>query len=270
MMICGAIPSFLRFCGVSSMYSAREVTGYLEEELEVEHYNEAGDKFNGVLVDAADSIGKVGLCTNCTFETIENAVEAGCDLVISHHGGWEEFDGDVLEEKKRRIRENGLTWFIAHHCLDCADERYGVAVALAEKLGISVEGAYADVEGGEAGRYGKLSVRTEEFLDRLEQIEPGFQVVGSLDGVEQQRIGVIGGGGGVFRELVDETKDVGCDVLVTGNSAFFTEIHAHEIGLTLVTLEETSSEKWGVYRLGEHLKERFDELATVRLDERNW
>lgn len=252
------------------MVDSGRVISYLEEELDVAHYNEAGDKFNGVLVGSAASIETVGLCANCTFETIENAAEAGCDLVISHHGGWEEFDGDLLAEKKQRMRDNGLTWFIAHHALDCADEEYGVAVALAEKLGIAIEGSYAAVEGGEAGRYGTLSVDKEEFLERLEEVEAGYDVLGDLDGVEDQTIGVIGGGGGVFRELLDETKEIGCDVLVTGNSAFFTEIHAHEIGLTLITLEETSSEKWGVYRLGEHLKEQFSALEAVRLEEHNW
>lgn len=252
------------------MASHNDIITHLDRELDVEHYNDAGDKFNGALVQGAGDVDRIGVCTNCTFETIATAADEGCDLVVSHHGGWEEFDGDLLAEKKERIRDAGVTWYIAHHALDCADDAYGVAVALAERLGIDVEGSYANVEGGDAGRYGTLAVSTDEFMDRLEAVEPGYEVVGSLDDLENARIGVIGGGGGVFRELVDETKEVGCDVLVTGNSAFFTEIHATEIGLTLVTLEETSSEKWGVYRLGEHLKEQFGDVDVVRLQETNW
>ncbi|MDY6761827.1 MAG: Nif3-like dinuclear metal center hexameric protein [Candidatus Nanohaloarchaea archaeon] len=247
-----------------------DITIYLDRELDVAHYNDAGDKFNGALVSGDGTVDGIGVCTNCTFETIATAADEDCDFVISHHGGWEEFDGDLLGEKKQRIRDAGLTWYIAHHALDCADEDYGIAVALSDELGIDIDGSYANVEGGDAGRYGTLAVSVDEFKDRLEDIEPGYDVVGSLDDTGAATVGVIGGGGGVFRELVDETKEVGCDVLVTGNSAFFTEIHAAEIGLTLVTLEETSSEKWGVYRLGEHLKEQFGDVEVVRLPETNW
>ncbi|MDY6770123.1 MAG: Nif3-like dinuclear metal center hexameric protein [Candidatus Nanohaloarchaea archaeon] len=252
------------------MTSHDAIVSHLDSELDVAHYNDAGDKFNGALVSGEGAVDRVGTCANCTFETIAAAAEQGCDVVISHHGGWAEFDGDLLAEKKQRIAEHGLTWYIAHHALDCADERYGVAVALADKLGIGIEGSYAAVEGGDAGRYGTLDVSAAEFRERLAAIEEEYEVVGSLDGIGDARIGVIGGGGGVFRELLDETVDIGCDVLVTGSTAFYTRFHADELGLAMVGLGETSSEKWGVHRLGEHLKERFGDVDVMRLEETDW
>ncbi|MDY6766512.1 MAG: Nif3-like dinuclear metal center hexameric protein [Candidatus Nanohaloarchaea archaeon] len=252
------------------MTSHDTVITYLDAELDVEHYNDAGDKFNGALVVGEGTVTRIGACTNCTFETIAAAADEGCDLVVSHHGGWEEFDGGLLAEKTDRIRDAGMTWYIAHHALDCADEDYGVAVALAEELGIDIDAAYGEIEGGRGGRYGTLAVSPGAFRDRLERIEEDYETVGDLDGLEDARIGVIGGSGGVFRSLIDETVAAGCDVLVTGNASFFGKIHAYEHGLSLVLLEETSSEKWGVHRLGEHLKERFEDVELVRLEETNW
>lgn len=250
--------------------SRKEIVVYMDEELDVEHFNDAeGAKFNGLLVEETGEVEKMGLCTNFTYENIESAAEQGLDLVISHHGGWEVFDGDLLEEKKKGAKENGLNWYVAHEPLDCADG-YGVSAALAEKLGIEVEGAYAEHAGGDVGRYGQLRVSGEEFLKRLQEVEPGYEVVGDLDGLEDKKFGVVGGSGGAFREIIDDTHEEGCDIMVTGNAAFFGKYHAEELGLTLVLMEETSSERWGVYAFGEHLKEQFPEVEFSRLEETNW
>ncbi|MDY6777667.1 MAG: Nif3-like dinuclear metal center hexameric protein [Candidatus Nanohaloarchaea archaeon] len=249
------------------MVSRGKLVDWLDDLLEPERFMEAGDNLNGVLVEGADDVSRVALCVNTTFETIDAAVNQDAEFVVSHHGGWKDFDQDLLAEKKRRMQEHDLTWYIAHACLDAADE-FGVAASLARKLGIDVEGAFAEYNDGEAGRYGSLQVPVDEFRERLSRIDD-FEVVGG-DLRDVERVGVIGGGGGNYPQFLREAADIGCDAVVVGNASFFGEIYAHEKGLTLVTLEETSSEKWGVYALGERLDDRFVDVETVRLDERNW
>lgn len=246
------------------------MVSWLNEELNTEHFNEIeGADFNGALVEASDEVERVGLCTNTTFENIESASELDCDLVISHHGGWKRFDMDLFEEKKNEMRDNNLTWYIAHQTLDCADE-YGVCVALADELGIEVDGKYCELQGGPHGRFGHLEVSKEEFMERLNEIEPNYDVVGEIGDIENQKIGIVGGGGGAFGEIVKETTEIGCDVFITGNTTFANEIYAYEKELTVIVLEETSSEKWGVYALGEKLREEFPEVEVERIKERNW
>ena len=253
------------------MVGREEVVGFLNSELNAEHFNSIDDAdFNGALVDGSEEVEKVGLCTNTTFENIESASELGCDMVLVHHGGWKRFDMDLFEEKKQRIRENDITWYIAHQTLDCADE-FGVCVALGDRLGIEIDGKYCEIQGGPHGRYGHLEVSREEFLDRLEGTEPDYRFIGDIgEDIEDQKIGIVGGGGGAFGDIVKETIDIGCDVFITGNTMFANEIYAHEKGLTVIVLEETSSERWGVYALGEHLEQEFPEIETVRIEERNW
>lgn len=252
------------------MVSRETVVQWLDEELDVAHFNEVEEAdFNGALVSGTEQIETVGLCTNTTFQNIEAAGERDCDLVIVHHGGWDHFDRDLLEPKKEAMRDNGLTWYIAHQTLDCADE-YGVCVALANELGIAVEGTYCELQGGPHGRSGRLDVSKSEFMDRLRAVEPDYDVVGEIGDIESAKIGIVGGGGGHFNEILHETIEIGCDVFITGNATFVNDIYAYEKGLTMITLEETSSEKWGVYELGAELESAFQEIGAIEIAERNW
>ncbi|MFB6208933.1 MAG: Nif3-like dinuclear metal center hexameric protein [Candidatus Nanohaloarchaea archaeon] len=70
--------------------------------------------------------------------------------------------------------------------------------------------------------------------------------------------------------MIQETIDEGSDFFVTGNVGFPTNIYIHEKGLDTIEMEETSSEKWGVYALGEHLQKEFPGLELHRIEERNW
>ncbi len=252
------------------MVARKNLIEWLDEELDIEHYMEAGDNFNGALVRGKEDVGRIGLCVNTTFENIEAAEELDLDMVISHHGGWKDFDQDLLPEKKERLEEAEITWYIAHAALDCKDE-YGVSAALGKNIGVEIEGSYADYEGGKAGRYGRLTVDRDEFFDRLREINDGeYTLIGSLPDLDEARVGVIGGSAGAFPPLLQDTAEKDIDLLVTGNASFAGEIYVYEKGFAMITLEETSSEKWGVYELGERVADRFSDVETVTIDERNW
>lgn len=252
------------------MVQRESLLDFLNNLLNLEHFKQVEDsKFNGALVEGTDDIQKIGLCVNTTFENIEESKEQDCDMVISHHGGWKQFDQDLLKSKKQEISESDITWYIAHETMDCA-ENIGISWVLAEKLGIKVEAQYAEHAGGRVGVYGELEVSQEEFQEKLSKIEPEYEVVGEIENLESKRIGIIGGGGGAISDLIKDTVDENCEVLIVGNSSFFGDIYAYEKGLTMIEMEETSSEKWGIYRLGEKLTEEFSEIETVKLDEKNW
>lgn len=252
------------------MPSRQKVIDFLNEELDLEHFKNVEDaKFNGVLVKGTEEVNKVALCTNTTFETIRKARENEADLVITHHGGWKEFDQDLLDEEKKRMKEAELTWYIAHETLDCK-ERYGISASLAKKLGIEVESYYSEHAGGKVGVTGRLNISEEEFRERLEDIEPEYEVIGSIEGIEKSKIGVVGGGGGAFTPIIKDTADEECEFFITGSAAFYGKIYAHDKEINMIKLKETSSERWGVYALGEQLEQEFPQIQTIKLNERNW
>jgi len=70
------------------MPSKEKVLNFLNSELRTNHFNNIDDAdFNGALVKGSEEVEKVGLCTNTTFENIQNASELDCDMVLVHHGG---------------------------------------------------------------------------------------------------------------------------------------------------------------------------------------
>lgn len=252
------------------MPSREEVLEFLNSELNLEHFKDVEDaKFNGALVKGIEEVEKIALCTNTTFENIESAEELEADLVVTHHGGWEQFDQDLLKEKKERIEDADLTWYIAHETMDCKEE-YGISATLAEKLGIKIQKYYSEHAGGKVGVTGELEITGEEFMERLREIEPGYEVIGKLENIEDKKFGVVGGGGGAFTPIIEDTAEENCDIFITGSASFFGKIYAYEKGITMVKLEETSSEKWGIYALGDRLKEEFPGIEIVKIDERNW
>lgn len=252
------------------MVGREGLLNFLNTELNLEDFKQIEDaKFNGALTKGAEEVEKIGLCANTTFENIESANNRDLDLVISHHGGWKQFDQDLLKRKKEKIEEADLTWYIAHETLDCAKE-FGISWTLAEKLGINIEKQYGKHAGGKVGVTGKLDVPKDEFMENLEDLEQEYEIIGNIEGIESEKIGVIGGGGGAITPLIKKTAEEGCEVFITGSTSFFGEIYAHEKGMTMIKMSETSSERWGVYRLGKHLKGEFSDLQLHKLSETNW
>lgn len=82
------------------MVSREKVVSWLDEELDTEHFNNVEEAdFNGALVKGSEDVEEVGLCTNTTFENIDEAESKDLDLVIVHHGGWERFDHSLRGEE---------------------------------------------------------------------------------------------------------------------------------------------------------------------------
>ncbi len=156
-----------------------------------------------------------------------------------------------------------MSLYVAHMSLDCHKE-LGVSVSLANKLGVSIEDTFADGN----GVFGRLLVPLNEFRKRLSSINMHFKIVGKIE--EPQKVAVIGGGGATKTKWLHEAKAKECNVYVTGNSSFFSDIYAFETGIALILLGETNSEKFGIYALSNHVKKTFRDIEVLNLEERSW
>ena len=126
----------------------------------------------GLLVGSpADDVRKILVALDVREETIEQAIEDGCDLIVAHHplifrAIKAVRTDDATGRKIARLSKAGVAVFAAHTNLDSAAG--GVNDVLAERLGLSdvaplAEGT-ADGEPG-LGRIGFLSaaLSLEEF-----------------------------------------------------------------------------------------------------------
>lgn len=243
------------------MAGIEEIKEFLDGLLDVSRFN--NDRPNGLLVKETKDIGKIALASNTTVENIEKAGKIGADMLLVHHGGWEETDCDMYEKKNKMLKEMGICLYIAHSTLDCNRE-FGIAASLAKKLGVKVEESFA--EGN--GVIGIIEVDPTEFKKRLISISRNPSIHGNIS--NPNKAAIIGGGGASSTKWLCEARKKGCDVYVTGDGWFFSKIYAHEAGMALVLLGETDSEKWGIYSLGEKIKERFKNIEIVKLEERSW
>ena len=117
----------------------RQITGALEEFAPLalqDGYDNAGLQIG--LAEDAEATGAL-LCLDVTEEVLDEAVQQGCNLVVSHHPllfrPLKQISGrDYIERCVIKAIKHGLTLYAAHTNLDSA--RGGVNWKIAERLGL--------------------------------------------------------------------------------------------------------------------------------------
>jgi len=222
--------------------SLLEVKAYLDDLLQVAGLDESG---NGLVVGGRPVVSKVGLAVNCSFRTIEGAVQRGCDLLITHHAAWPHIDRHLSPLKYDRLRQLGINYYAAHECLDLARE-FGTSDALARAVRVAVQGTF-DLEGEAIAVHGLTTGHFLEFVVR----------VGNQLGVEPRKwknsdsfghVGLIPGWGG-RTDWLAQAQELGCDTFLTGETNMFGLLFAKEAGLNLVVAGHYATETPGVMAL---------------------
>jgi dinuclear metal center YbgI/SA1388 family protein len=190
---------------------------------------ESWDAVGLVAGDPAQSVRRVLLAVDPTWTVLDEAVEVGADLLVTHHPlllrgvhsvAATTFKGAFLH---RAIRA-GVAVYTAHTNADAA--RGGVAEALAELVGVTdaeplvpagVPVATSSPVG--IGRVGRLAepVTLRVFAERVAAVLPataqGVRVAGDL-GAVIERVAVVGGAGD---SLFDAVRSSGADVYLTAD-----------------------------------------------------
>ena len=234
--------------------SAAELADFLDGLLDAAAFR-LHEPENGLLIDGQRSVTLIGAAVNTSFAAIETAAEAGCELLLVHHASWSHIDGALHEPKMARLRELGISLYCAHAALDCAP-RIGTADALAQLLGIPVEGRFADYEGGLAGIHGPWSGTLDDLARRLAEVLAVAPEV-QHNAAACRRVGIVAGAGGLTGWL-EEAQRLGCDTFVTGEGSMYTRLFAREAGLNLVLGGHYRTEAPGIRALATELSARQD------------
>jgi dinuclear metal center YbgI/SA1388 family protein len=236
--------------------SLTELVSYLDRYLDVAGVPDSENALNGLQVEGPGPVAKIAGAVDASEASIRTAVEAGCDLLVVHHGLFWDGNRPVTGRRYRRLAallEGGLAVYSAHLPLDVHEE-VGNNAVLARALGLEVRGRFAPYRGVELGVWGERSETREGLADRLRELmgSPVRLIPGGPERVE--RIGVLTGGGGRF---VEAARAAGLDALVTGEGSHSTYFDAMEGGVNLYFAGHYATETWGVRALGAHLEERF-------------
>ena len=223
--------------------------------------------FDNVGLLAGDSrrqVKSIIVALDITSEVIEEAIDTGADLIVSHHPLLfsEKSITDTTNTGSRvlSLLTNGISAICMHTNLDAA--RGGVNDALARACGLSdvqllcEDGRYADGTPYSYGRVGTLepAVPLRDYLTMLKSALKASGLRFHNSGKPVSKVAVVGGSGGSYLETAFET---GCDTLVTGEAKYDVFLLARELGITLIDADHFCTENTVVPELVRYLKERF-------------
>lgn len=213
---------------------------------------------SGFLVGrSGKSVRKALLSLDVTPEVIDEAIELGAELIISHHPVIFNAIKSLTDEKLLCLTENSVAVISMHTNLDIADG--GVNDVLLKLLGAEADEAL-DNDG--CGRIGELAAPMEldDFLvlckTRLNSNGLRYYSAGK----PVQKLAVMGGAGGDFVALAYEK---GCDTYVTADVKYNRFLEAAEMGINLVDADHFCTENPVMSVLKNRLSAAFPEIEFI-------
>lgn len=215
----------------------------------------------GLLVgNDEDECTGVVVCLDCTLQTVREAADNGCNLIVTHHPFIFRPVRDLVTTKAQtrtaaELFRNNVNVYSAHTNLDTADG--GIGMALVRMFGGKNPvregfGFYAEVPETTAG---ELARKVADVLG-----DPTVKVCGKDN--EVKRIYVISGSGGDDESLALAEKNA--DVLVTGEVKHHVATAAAQDGFAVIEYSHYYSEIICCDVLFDIIKSRFGDLKVVK------
>ena len=220
-----------------------------------------------------EEIGKVLTCLDVTAEVVDEAVEKGCDTILSHHPMMfhaikkliadDPVTGVVLKAAK-----SGLNVYCSHTACDCAPE--GLNLALAEKIGIKAPKFFIEEgEGCGLGFIGDIEPTAPENLLSMIKEQLGAR---RLKYVPHEgmitRVAAIGGSAG---EFFADAKKQGAQALLVGDAKYNDFLDAKSMGVMLIEAGHFETEVGFAFLMRDSLQNKINEIkykVTVEASER--
>ena len=208
----------------------------------------------GLLVDAGVPVSRILTTLDITAAVVQEAVESGCQLIVSHHPViFDPLKHIGAEDIPALLIKNGISAICMHTNLDAAPG--GVNDTLADLLGMQREGRRNFAE--DCGRIGSVEPTTVKELARFcaDTLHSGVRFV-DCDRPVTCLAEVSGAGGSYLQAAIDE----GADCLVTGEAAHHIALLAQQKGVGLVVAGHWGTEHGIADVLAAHIASRFPEL----------
>ena len=221
----------------------------------------------GLLVGRREKeVEKLMTCLTVTPDSAAEAVEAGVDLIVTHHPMPFRPVGRLTDETTvgRLLLDliaANIAVYSSHTAFDSAaggvNERLAAGLALRDVVPL-----IAHEEGQGTGRWGWLEepVALGELVRRLKtflSIER-LQMVGR----PEQLVRTVAVGCGAADELLDAARENGCDAMVLGEARFHTCLEAEATGIALLLPGHFASERFAVECLAETLARQFPDVEV--------
>lgn len=201
---------------------------------------------------------KIYIALDVTSAVIEDALNFGADVVITHHplifNPVSKIENDSVLYKAIK---SGMTFISSHTCLDKAEN--GVNDCLANELGIknvivSEKDAFLNI--------GEIEPCTVSDFAKIIKNALGGSVAFTDNNKLLGKIAFCSGSGG---DLVSLVAEEGADALVTGEAKHHEYLLANELGVALFVAGHYETENIVCENLKKLIKERFGTAVDVKV-----
>lgn len=246
----------------------KEITEYLDRELEVEFFNDLS--LNGLQVEGKDSIKKVAAAVDAGMSVIDEAIKESVDLLVVHHGIFWGKPFAISGSKKELIKkliDSGLNLYASHIPLD-ANEKHGNNYSLARLLKLSKLEKTAEYSGAFIGCKGvnKAGSSLDDFVDALKTLDGAAQtnfIIMPFGPKKPEQVSIISGSG--IDEIYNFEKN-SFDTFITGEAKQFAYHFAKENKLNVICAGHYATETVGVKNITSHIADKF-KLENIFIDQ---
>lgn len=214
----------------------KKIVNWLDETLNVKSFDDASN--NGVqIARTGDEVRKIAFAVDASRRSVVAAGEAGAQLLVVHHGiswggGIKRITGSEFAVVQAAIDRN-IALYAVHLPLD-AHPKLGHNALIAKAL-------------------------------KLRHVKPAFNYHGNVIGCigtapDGRKVGVCSGGAG---EFAPEAKELGCDVLVTGEANWAETVAAENVGMKMELWGHYESEIFGIKALKEEAEKELKVEAVL-------
>lgn len=233
-----------------------KLTAFLDRELRIAEIPDYPGAHNGLQLECGVAIERVAAAVDASLPVIEQAVAAGAQLLLVHHGlFWRELP-PITGPRFRKLKtllDGGLAVYSAHLPLD-VHPRVGNNALLAAEIGLGDAEPFLEWNGIHLGLEGGLVTGRDELIDQV-----GKAVGGPIHlcpgGPEQvRRIGLATGGAG---SEIAAAADAGIDTFITGEGPHWSFPLAEELGINVLYAGHYATETFGVRALAAELEGEF-------------
>ncbi len=239
-----------------SSISRRDLVAWLDSYLSIKTIPDSS--LNGLQLEGSETVSRIAVAVDSTLATIEEAVAAGADFLIVHHGWfWKDVQpitGPLAKRVKAAISGN-LSLYAAHLPLDLHPE-VGNNAVMAKALSLQNLEPFGLAQGLNIGFKGTLPVpqSLQDFADSIQKMTGEVCLVHGGGKPMVSSVAILSGGGAGF---VAEAAAVGADTLLTGEPEHAHFSDAFEYGINTIFAGHYESETFGVRALAVKLEDTF-------------
>lgn len=215
---------------------------------------------NGLQVEGKENVTSIITGVTASQALLDEAVSAGADVVLVHHGYfWRGEDSCITRTKKRRIKtllDHDMSLIAYHLPLDAHPE-IGNNVQLARLLNLDITGGLEPDNPRSIGLTGRLKqpLSAQDFSEQVAHALDRKPLL--IQGGEHliETVGLCTGGA---QSYINKAIDLGLDAYLSGEVSEPTFHDARENKIHYLAAGHHATERYGIRALGEELAQQFN------------